>query len=147
MVVLKEYIKKYRTVRAAILFSIAAFFFAGALYLYFHNPEEIPFLPCMIHRLTGLYCPGCGAGRASYALMHLEFYKAFRYNPVMVFVMPLLAIYFAARSLDWVITGGNHVDRYVPDRFLYWLLVGILVYGVLRNIPYFPFELLAPTRI
>lgn len=101
----------------------------------------------MFYSITGLYCPGCGAGRASYALLHGEFYQAFRYNPLMIFVMLFLAAYFIARSLDWMITGGNHIDRHISDKYLCWLLVVILLYGVLRNIPCFPFELLGPTRI
>ncbi|WP_346906953.1 DUF2752 domain-containing protein [Faecalicatena orotica] len=101
----------------------------------------------MFYSITGLYCPGCGAGRASYALLHGELYQAFRYNPLMIFVMLFLAAYFIARSLDWMITGGNHIDRHISDKYLCWLLVVILLYGVLRNIPCFPFELLAPTRI
>lgn len=133
--------------RAAILIGIAAVFLPAALYLYTHNPEVIPFIPCILYTTTGLYCPGCGAGRATFSLMHGEICQAFRYNPVMVFVVPLLAVYFVARALDWVITGGNHVDRFVPDRFLFWLLALILVYGVIRNIPFFPFDLLAPTKI
>lgn len=56
----------------------------GAGYLYFHNPLKYP-LPCLFHVITGLYCPGCGAGRASYNILHGNFLTAFCYNPVMVF--------------------------------------------------------------
>lgn len=139
--------KKYRIFRAAILFCIAVLFLLGAVYLYNHNPEVIPFIPCVFYSITGFYCPGCGAGRASYALLHGEFYQAFRYNPLMIFVMLFLAVYFIARSLDWVITGGNHIDRHISDKLLCWLLVLILLYGVLRNIPAFPFSLLAPCQV
>ena len=41
---------------------------AGLWFLYrFGNP-----FPCVFHKLTGLYCPGCGAGRALSALLHLH---------------------------------------------------------------------------
>lgn len=144
---MKHYIKKYRILRAAILAGIAVLFLLGASYLYGHNPVEIPFIPCMFYKFTGLYCPGCGAGRACYAILHGQFYQAFRYNPLMIFVLLLLAVYFTARGLDWLITGGNHVDRHIPDKFLYWLLAVILIYGILRNIPCFPFYLLAPSQM
>lgn len=144
---LNQLIKKYWILRAAILLSIAVLFLLGAWYLYGHNPAVIPFIPCVFNKLTGLYCPGCGAGRASYALLHGQFYQAFRYNPLMIFVLLFLAAYFTARSLDWLITGGNHIDRHIPDKYLYWLLAAILIYGIVRNIPYFPFNLLAPCQV
>ena len=56
----------------------------------------------------------------------------------------LIGLYVAVRSADWVITGGNHIDRRISVKFLIGVLVVIFVYGVLRNIPAFPFTLLAP---
>lgn len=144
---MKQYIKKYWILRAAILLGIAVLFLLGAGYLYGHNPVEVPFIPCIFYELTGLYCPGCGAGRASYAILHGQFYQAFRYNPLMIFVLFFLALYFTARGLDWLITGGNHIDRHIPDKYLYWLLVVIMIYGIIRNIPCFPFYLLAPCQV
>ena len=144
---MKQYIKKYWTLRAAILLSIAVLFLLGAVYLYGHNPVEVPFIPCIFYKLTGMYCPGCGSGWASYAILHGQLYQAFRYNPLMIFVLVFLALYFTARGLDWLITGGNHIDRHIPDKYLYWLLVVILIYGSIRNIPCFPFYLLAPCQV
>ena len=50
----------------------------GAGYLYFHNPLKYP-LPCLFHVITGLYCPGCGAGRASYNILHGNFLTAWKF--------------------------------------------------------------------
>lgn len=55
----------------------------------FHNPHKYP-LPCLFHIITGLYCPGCGAGRASYSILHGRFYAAFRYNPMYVILLRFL---------------------------------------------------------
>lgn len=116
---------------------------AGALYLYFMGPQNIP-LPCVFYSVTGLYCPGCGAGRACYSILHGQFLNAFCYNPLMTILLPLIGLYIAARMVDWIITGGNHVDRKINAKFLTWVLVVVVVYGVVRNIPVFPFTLLAP---
>ena len=92
---------------------------------------------------TGLYCPGCGAGRACYSILHLRFADAFCYNLLMTIMLPLIGLYIAVRAVDWVITGGNHIDRKISAKALLGLLVLILIYGILRNIPVFPFTLLA----
>ena len=121
----------------------AALACAWALYLYFMGPGNIPLI-CVFHEVTGLYCPGCGAGRACYSILHGQFLEAFCYNPLMTVLLPLIGLYIAARMVDWVVTGGNHIDRKINVKFLTWVLVIVVVYGVLRNIPVFPFTLLAP---
>lgn len=136
-------LKKNRYLRIILGVCAAAVMCAGAFYLYHHNPVRYP-VPCVLHELTGLYCPGCGAGRASYAILHGNFAEAFCYNPLMTLVLPLIALYIIVRTLDWIITGGNHIDSRISIKMLTWLLAVVLIYGVIRNIPVFPFTLLAP---
>lgn len=137
------YFRENRKARILLVLGAGAAAAAGALYLYFHNPHSYP-LPCAFYCLTGLYCPGCGAGRACYSILHLKFTDAFCYNPLMTILLPLVGLYVAARALDWMLTGGNHIDRRLSVKALAWLFAGVLLYGVLRNIPVFPFTLLAP---
>ncbi len=138
-----ERLQKNRKMRIALLLCAGAAACAGAVYLYFHNPYEYP-LPCIFYVLTGFYCPGCGAGRASYSILHGRFADAFCYNPLMTVLLPFIGLYVTVRTLDWVVTGGNHIDHGISVKFLVGVLVVIFVYGVLRNIPVFPFTLLAP---
>ena len=105
-----ELLRKKKSLRILIVAGAAIAALAGAVYLYFHNPHSYP-LPCVFYSLTGFYCPGCGAGRASYSLLHGRFLDAFCYNPVMTVLLPLLALYVAARAIDWAITGGDHIDQ------------------------------------
>ena len=138
-----ERLQKNRKMRIALLLCAGAAACAVAVYLYFHNPYEYP-LPCIFYVLTGFYCPGCGAGRASYSILHGRFADAFCYNPLMTVLLPFIGLYVTVRTLDWVVTGGNHIDCRISVKFLVGVLVVIFVYGVLRNIPVFPFTLLAP---
>ncbi len=105
------------------------------------------FLPCLVHALTGLYCPGCGMARAAHSLLHLEVYQAFRFNPLGVMLLPLIAAYLIARVADYAITGSNHIDRHLSPRILWWVLAIVLLYGAARNLPFPPFSLLAPTVV
>ena len=132
-----------RKARICLSVCVAALACAGALYLYFMGPGNIP-LVCVFYETTGLYCPGCGAGRACYSILHGRFLEAFCYNPLMMILLPLIGMYIAARMVDWIVTGGNHIDRKINVKFLTWVLVIVVVYGVVRNLPVFPFTLLAP---
>ncbi len=140
---MREVFKKSRAARMTVLLGAGLLAGAGAAYLYFHDPVVYP-IPCAIHLFTGLYCPGCGAGRACYALLHGEFLEAFSYNPLMVILIPFICLYVAARGLDWAVTGGNHVDGKISVKLLVAILILILIYGIVRNIPVRPFSLLAP---
>lgn len=101
-------------------------------------------LPCPVKTLTGLYCPGCGMGRAFSALVQGDIGLSFRQNPSILLIVPWIGLYCGARLLDWVFTGENHVDRYIPDKWLVGVLIGLFVFGVLRNIPLRCFDLLRP---
>ena len=135
--------RESRKARIAVIVCAAAAACAAALYLYFSTPQDVP-LVCVFNSVTGLYCPGCGTGRACYSILHGRFLNAFCYNPLMTVLLPLIGLYIAARAMDWIITGGNHIDKKINVKFLTVVLVVVLAYGVLRNIPVFPFTLLAP---
>ena len=62
----------------------------------------------------------------------------------MTILIPFIGLYIVVRGIDWAVTGGNHVDGRISVRFLVGVLVLILIYGILRNIPVPPFSLLAP---
>nr|WP_296957338.1 DUF2752 domain-containing protein [uncultured Mediterraneibacter sp.] len=115
----------------------------ATVYLYFHNPHQYP-LPCIFYLMTGFYCPGCGTGRACYSILHGQFLKAFCYNPVTVVLLPFIGLYIAARAIDWIWTGGNHVDCRINEKMLIAVLVFVLLFGVMRNLPFYPFSLLVP---
>lgn len=136
--------KRLRIVIAVVILLIML---AGALFLYYHNPEGGLILACPIRSVTGYLCPGCGAGRACYALLHGRLYQAFRYNPFLIIMMPWLALYYIVCGLQWVIYGKERLSIHIPEWIPFLLLVLFLIYGVVRNIEVYPFTLLAPTAV
>ena len=104
--------------------------------------------PCPLYALTGIYCPGCGAGRCVTALLHFRFYAAFRYNPLMVICLPPVA-YYLFKVYFGVVFGRDvlPVPKIQGRALGIAVLVVIIAYWVLRNIPIYPFTLLAPTAI
>ncbi|HZX75809.1 DUF2752 domain-containing protein [Lysobacter sp.] len=99
------------------------------------------FPPCVFHLFTGLWCPGCGITRALHALAHGDVLRAWAMNPLVVIALPLLGLML----WQWA------VDRRVLPRPLHrvahdgWVWIGVLlVFGVLRNLPWWPFAWMAP---
>ena len=55
-------------------------------------------IPCLFHEITNLYCPGCGITRMFLSLFKLDFYQAFRYNPLVFILLILSIVYFLVKS-------------------------------------------------
>jgi hypothetical protein len=106
--------------------------------VYFFNPSAHHFYPvCQFHRLTGLNCPGCGGTRALYALLHGNVSGALRDNVLLVAGLILAGLrggWFA-----WNRWRGRPNGPFFPPRFIIPLLVVMIVFGVLRNLPAFAF--------
>jgi len=105
------------------------------------NVAGSPLPPCPLHALTGLYCPGCGSTRCLHALTQFDLPGAMAMNPLLVVsLLPLaVLVLHGAGLLPQRLLGLRNVLA-APGLWLI-LLVG---YGVLRNLPWYPFTLLAP---
>jgi len=104
--------------------------------------------PCLFYELTGLLCPGCGTGRYLLSALHLDFYAAFRYNPLLFVSFPFLAYYVTKLYIAFVF--GKDVLPF-PDIKNRWFGITVtavvIAYWILRNIPLFPFTLLNPNML
>ena len=116
---------------------------AGALLLlYFFVEPKNGILPkCFFHELTGLYCPGCGVQRSLHALLNGHVLAAIDYNLLFVLFLPLIIFFILAFSL-----GRKHPSTsfiYKPI-FSFTVVIVVVSFWVLRNIPVTPFSWLAP---
>jgi hypothetical protein len=119
----------------------------GVASLAFLDPAETTFIPmCPCRLLTGLYCPGCGSLRAIHAMTRLRIDRALGYNPLLVFFVPLFIWFFAA-NLVTACWGPEKIKFSLPPAFAKSLLLIIVAYFVIRNIPAYPFTLLQPHSI
>ena len=111
---------------------------AGAL-LYVVDPNRPGHYPtCPFLALTGLDCPGCGALRATHDLLHGDLTGALARNPLAVLAVPYLVLAF----VTWVLRRtGCPAPRstQLPAWTIWALLVLVLAFGVLRNLPGFAF--------
>ena len=98
---------------------------------------------CVFHALTGLYCPGCGAGRALSALLRLAPREAFGYNQLFVVTLPFLVIALA-RAVYFYIRYGKAPKPHKRDfPAAIAIAAAAVLFTVMRNIPALAF--LAPS--
>ena len=108
------------------------------LVVYFFDPVKTPFYPgCAFHRLTGLNCPGCGATRALYALLHGRWQVAWRDNAL--FLATLAALAGRAGWQGCQRLRQRSLAPFIPVSCLFPWLVIALIFGVVRNFTTFAF--------
>ena len=103
---------------------------------------EVIGLPCVFHEYLHIWCPGCGSTRMIRSLLHFEFYQAFRYNPL-IFI--LLFPFGGTILVEIVYFIKNRRLFNISNKIYIVLIIMIIIYTILRNIPYFSW--LAPTVI
>jgi len=101
------------------------------------------FPPCPIRYLTGLYCPGCGSLRAMHALLHGELARAWAMNPLMIVMLPFVTYGLVSAAL-LELRGNGLPEIMLPAKWIRAFCVVVVLYAVARNLPLYPFDLLAP---
>lgn len=91
-------------------------------------------LYCPFNMATGLLCPGCGVSRMCLSLLRGDWAGAWRANPGLVLLTPIIAALLGLRAVRYVRTGEGKSP--VWEARLWGVLAAVLVaYGVLRNLP------------
>jgi hypothetical protein len=128
---------------AAIGMALAA---AVTLLRVFDPATSTLFPPCPFRYVTGLYCPGCGSLRALHQLLHGDLHAAWAMNPLTVMLLPFLAYALACETaLYW---RGLRLPQFtLRGTWIRALCASILLFGIARNIPVHPFDLLAPEAL
>lgn len=87
---------------------------------------ELPFsfYQCPFKLFFGISCPGCGMTRAFFALLCLDFEKAFYYHPLFPVVILVTVLFLLDRFKI----------RTFSDRFKNW---GLIAIGILFFVTYF----------
>ena len=123
----------------------AMFLFGAAIILLrvFDPATSGVFPPCPLRYLTGLYCPGCGSLRAMHALLHGELGRAWAMNPLMIVTLPFVTYGLVSEAL-LELRGSRLPEVMLPASWIRAFCVVVVLYAVARNLPLYPFDLLAP---
>lgn len=136
---------KDNPIYGCIIAASSLIFAAALVYLFIFNPASGNYFPpCPFYYSTGYYCPGCGSLRGTHQLLHGNFLRALDLNPLMVLSIPFI-IYLILSQYDIRFKGKKLLRRvYFSYKFYGVMLTIIMVYWVVRNIPVYPFTILAP---
>jgi hypothetical protein len=117
---------------------------AGSVVVWYLDPATNTFFPgCPLYSLTGFACPGCGLTRGFHALFHGDVIAALDYNAMLPFFGVLVG--FGFLSLVYFALKGRRIPvNLVHPNFLWIFFVLMLVFGVTRNLPWYPFTVLFP---
>lgn len=104
------------------------------------NSSTSPYPTCLLKSLTGLDCPGCGGTRAMHSLLHGDLAGAADHNVIVFLVAPVMAYMLVAYAL-------SQFDVHLPiPRLRPWMswivILGLIGFSVVRNIPVSPFTYL-----
>lgn len=116
----------------------------GGLVVWYFDPVSAGFFPaCPLYSMTGFACPGCGMTRGLHALLHGDILRALDYNAMLPIILAFLGYLWLSAALFAVRGRGLMPGRYSVG--LIWVMLVLLVtFGILRNLPFYPFNLLFP---
>ncbi|MCM1157363.1 MAG: DUF2752 domain-containing protein [Bacteroidales bacterium] len=92
----------------------------------------LPYVPCGIHAVLHMYCPGCGGTRAVFALLHGQLLQSLYYNPAVV-LGAVLVIYYETGVLVTLIKKNGKRYYYPKGGLAYGYIFVIAVFTVVRN--------------
>src|SRR6476619_3340596 len=136
---------KQKQIAQIIIVSAAAS--ALALLYFFVYPVYGKYFPkCIFYTFTGLYCLGCGSQRAVVALLHGNVLAALSNNLLAVTALPFLTYSFIIFCLNTIAKKHFKVKIFYSPAFTRVVLILVIIFGIARNIPFYPFTLIVPFR-
>ena len=117
---------------------------AGTFIISYFNPVTAGFFPqCPRYAMTGLHCPGCVLTRWFHPLFQCVVLTAVDYNALLPFyaftigylMISMILIAGRGRGLTWSV---------FKPAAMYGFVIVLLIFGVVRNLPFYPFTILAP---
>lgn len=103
----------------------------GILYYLFASITGIG-IPCIIKKITGNFCPGCGISRMFMALFKGDLRAAANYN-LLVITLLLPSLFFVSRDIIiYIKTGSRNFD--IPKQiFVVIVFIMIIAFWIMRN--------------
>ncbi len=100
-------------------------------------------LPCIFHKLTGLFCPGCGATRAVWSLTRGDLGGAVHQNGWLICLVIPLVITLGISELAKGKLLGEKVAPF-RGKLTYLTAYAAIAFFILRNLPFAAFDILRP---
>jgi len=126
-----------------LFFSFIAILFLGYLYFKFDPINNLLFPKCPLYATTGVYCPGCGSQRATHSLLNFDIPGVLKSNLLFLPAMLLVGHHYYISVVNKFL-GKNYASILDRSKAPLVILIIVILFFILRNIPVVPFTYLAP---
>lgn len=86
--------------------------------------------PCMLHLLTGYYCPGCGGTRAVLSLLNAKPLQSFLYHPFVLYAAVIGGWFMISQTVERISGGRIRIGMHFREIYL-WIALGLIVLNFL----------------
>lgn len=119
------------------------FLLIAGIFIVVINPLAGLFTPCcLIKKITGYYCAGCGMTTGFYSLIKGDFAGASERNLLIITLIPAALLYLFQRKIIFHYYGKY---KYRYDEFIIILfIISVIIFTVCRNISIPEFDILRP---
>lgn len=80
---------------------------------------------CPLHKMTGLYCPGCGGTRSIQAIFHFHPLRSIFYHPIPLYGGVLGLLFLSGRTIARITKG--RINRFHAKTFFLWIALALVV--------------------
>lgn len=91
------------------------------------------FMPCILHDIVHIYCPGCGGTRALVALLNFNFIESFLSNPLVIFILIIFSYFYFGILITILKNNGKQYFKF-GNWIIYGLVIILIFTGIIRNI-------------
>ena len=113
---------------------LMALFAMGAAVIHIKGKTILNYVPpCMFHRVTGYYCPGCGGTRATFALLHGHLIRSFIFHPFVPYTAVLGGWFMLSQTLQRISRGRLHIGMHFRVVYMWLALAIIVVNCIVKN--------------
>ncbi len=102
---------------------------------------------CAFHRLTGLYCPGCGGTRALFLLLRGKPIRSFFFHPMAPYTAFLGGWFMISQTVERLSRGRVRIAMRVRARYLWIALAITVVNCLIKNLALIIWHAALPVRL
>lgn len=90
-------------------------------------------VPCLVHSVLGLYCPGCGGTRAISALLHGQFWNSFICHPIILYTVIFGGWFLISQTIQRISKHRIKIGMHYRDAYLWAALVIVCMNFIIKN--------------
>lgn len=90
--------------------------------------------PCLLHALSGYYCPGCGGTRAVKFLLQGQLLKSFCYHPIVLYAVVLGGWFMISQTIERVSRGKIRIGLHFREIYMWLALAIIIINCLVKNL-------------